>query len=427
MERKVAMSRVLPPNPHIDHLKNEAKSLLKAHRGGDVSCCKTLCLLRRFHDAADDRILAADVSLQEAQFALALDYGFKNWDDLARHVADVASWSDEKEPARAGAFLLKDVPAGGDGVNRFISGFRMCLEHCGAPCDHDTMMGDSGMAFIIQADSAHTAWGKAVKQLDIGWWPLDSWGALLRAEFLGTVAGRELRVLPFSDAEYKTDAKACYERRFHGPIVECLRKGLPAVAVEVDVQLVCGYDDGQPPLLGQVACLPGHKIARLGSYPWRVVVPGEAMKPLDRGRADIEALRFAVKLASDGLGKLAPPNKLSGKGAFALWARLLRDPEGWGAHFYHANVVGHLEQHRAAAVRYLRAMSQRQSSSATGILNEAADFYASVLEVLKTADTGKQTLSTAEGRERLATVVERVAAEEVAAAERMEAALNEMR
>jgi len=35
------MKRLLPKEPHLDHLKNEAKALLKAHRDGDASVCET--------------------------------------------------------------------------------------------------------------------------------------------------------------------------------------------------------------------------------------------------------------------------------------------------------------------------------------------------------------------------------------------------
>ncbi len=86
MERKVAVSRSLPPNADLRFLKEEAKDLLKAHRGGQAACCQVLRLLRRFSSASDEEILAADVALHEAQFALALEYGFRSWQDLQSHV-----------------------------------------------------------------------------------------------------------------------------------------------------------------------------------------------------------------------------------------------------------------------------------------------------------------------------------------------------
>lgn len=81
-------SAQLPSNPSLKHLRLEAKSVLKAHKGKDISCCKVLRHLRQFKDKPDDEILKAKVSLQEVQFALAMKYGFKNWTELKRHVDD---------------------------------------------------------------------------------------------------------------------------------------------------------------------------------------------------------------------------------------------------------------------------------------------------------------------------------------------------
>ena len=80
------MTRILPPQPNLDHLKNEAKALLKSHRASQASACKTLRLLHCFRHSSDEQILGADLALHEAQFTLAMDYGFKNWQTLKRHV-----------------------------------------------------------------------------------------------------------------------------------------------------------------------------------------------------------------------------------------------------------------------------------------------------------------------------------------------------
>ncbi len=81
------MPQALPANPSVRFLKEQAKDLLKAQRAGDVSCCKVLRQLRRFTDTHDEEILDAKVGLQEAQFALALHYGFASWEHLIRAVA----------------------------------------------------------------------------------------------------------------------------------------------------------------------------------------------------------------------------------------------------------------------------------------------------------------------------------------------------
>lgn len=80
------MTTPLPARPNIDHLRKQAKQLLKAHNAGDPSACSTLRRLHRFTNATDDEILAAPFTLKEVQFALAMEYGFKDWDALKHHV-----------------------------------------------------------------------------------------------------------------------------------------------------------------------------------------------------------------------------------------------------------------------------------------------------------------------------------------------------
>ena len=94
--------------------------------------------------------------------------------------------------ARPGAFLLDVDVSGKKNTNRFGYAYYQSLRAAGAACDYDTVMGDSGLAFILQADSVHPAWGKPVDQLDIGWWPLDPFGAKMRLDFLGRASGVEI-------------------------------------------------------------------------------------------------------------------------------------------------------------------------------------------------------------------------------------------
>lgn len=78
------MPRSIPSNPSVRFLQKEAKDLLKAHKSGDASCCSTLRYHFRFSRAGDEEILKAEVTLQEVQHALALDYGLKSWKELKK-------------------------------------------------------------------------------------------------------------------------------------------------------------------------------------------------------------------------------------------------------------------------------------------------------------------------------------------------------
>ncbi len=82
------MSKSLPPKPSFTNLRKQAKTLLNGHKSGDVGICGTFRLIHRFSGSTDQEILQASVSLQEAQYALALDYGFSGWKELKAHVEE---------------------------------------------------------------------------------------------------------------------------------------------------------------------------------------------------------------------------------------------------------------------------------------------------------------------------------------------------
>ena len=103
------MSRSLPPRPSMRYLHTQAKGLHKAHAAHDASCCPTLRGLHRFSGQSDEDILSATIKLTEVQFALAVDYGFKNWEALTRHVNMLAGGIAFKDPRAASMRFTGDV------------------------------------------------------------------------------------------------------------------------------------------------------------------------------------------------------------------------------------------------------------------------------------------------------------------------------
>ncbi len=87
-ERGFAMTKQLPPKPSLEHLSNQAKDILKAQEKGDSAVCDRLRLLRRFSKAKDADILSANVPLADAQFVVAMEYGFTGWADLRKLVLE---------------------------------------------------------------------------------------------------------------------------------------------------------------------------------------------------------------------------------------------------------------------------------------------------------------------------------------------------
>ena len=91
----------LPPNPNLEHLKSQAKKLLKAHRGGSVDAIDRIrSFFPRLANAADGRIQQAEFGLQDAQLVIAREYGFENWSQLKErviHLEQNAEGGDAKE------------------------------------------------------------------------------------------------------------------------------------------------------------------------------------------------------------------------------------------------------------------------------------------------------------------------------------------
>ena len=81
------MVRSLPSHPTLEALKKQAKALLATHQKRDAGVYPTLRLVPRLAGMDDGQIAAAKVVLQEAQHALARNYGFASWTSLKEYVA----------------------------------------------------------------------------------------------------------------------------------------------------------------------------------------------------------------------------------------------------------------------------------------------------------------------------------------------------
>ena len=84
-------TRKLPANPSLEHLKHQAKDLLRQHVLKDPAAAQRL---REFHPAlrhaTDDKIFSTPLSLSDAHLAIAREYGFASWPRLKRHIEDPA-------------------------------------------------------------------------------------------------------------------------------------------------------------------------------------------------------------------------------------------------------------------------------------------------------------------------------------------------
>jgi len=95
--------RDLPPDPSLEHLKNQARALQRRVRAGDLDA---LAAVREFHPkpaaASGESPGLAGFSLADAQLVIARQYGFPSWARLRRSIsAVIRQVASPRELARA--------------------------------------------------------------------------------------------------------------------------------------------------------------------------------------------------------------------------------------------------------------------------------------------------------------------------------------
>jgi hypothetical protein len=79
--------RPLPSNPNLDHLKYQAKDLLRDHAARRPDAAQKIREFHpRFSAAADPEIFNARLNLSDAQLTIARESGFPSWPRLKRHI-----------------------------------------------------------------------------------------------------------------------------------------------------------------------------------------------------------------------------------------------------------------------------------------------------------------------------------------------------
>lgn len=105
MRKEVLVTIPLPDAPNWEHLKNQAKDLRKAHQARDTQAALRLQRhLPRLAGISSSAVFDGALSLSEAQFVIAREYGFSSWPRLKAHLDSLAPDSIEafKEAVEAG-------------------------------------------------------------------------------------------------------------------------------------------------------------------------------------------------------------------------------------------------------------------------------------------------------------------------------------
>jgi hypothetical protein len=81
------MTSTLPASPNLDHLKKQAKDLLRDARAGEAAALQRFIeTLPAAHGLPLATLAQRDLVLSDAQSVLAREYGFKSWVELTRYV-----------------------------------------------------------------------------------------------------------------------------------------------------------------------------------------------------------------------------------------------------------------------------------------------------------------------------------------------------
>src|SRR5437773_4430942 len=180
------MHRSLPPRPSLAHLKHQAKDLRSDAREGDRDAIGILRRLRRFESATDPQIASANVALSDAQYALAMEYGFASWPALKQHVESLTGNAHGAVRRDDGSVIVDGFQRArwGGGTRRQnsnIAVLALISEALGDDVDYDFLMGATCAAFRIQVfkdqlcpssphancgfkciDRAPAAWGREI-------------------------------------------------------------------------------------------------------------------------------------------------------------------------------------------------------------------------------------------------------------------------
>lgn len=86
--------RALPKYPDIDHLKRQAKALLRDAKSADAAALVRMRVLPAFTRASEEELAHASFALHDAQSVVAREYGFPSWKALSQHVEELTLDSD---------------------------------------------------------------------------------------------------------------------------------------------------------------------------------------------------------------------------------------------------------------------------------------------------------------------------------------------
>ncbi len=382
------MSRTLPPRPDFTQLKHQAKDLLRAHERKDASACGILRLLRRFESADDAAIFAQPLALHEAQYALAMEYGFASWNAMKRYVEKVTGRPSpiRREKNRTYITGLEDHGIGCKDAhdNSMIASIAGVMQALGEKeLTYEYLMGASGAAFRVQMGEPNWCPSAACAECGYNCIP----GAM-------KATGYQLRWINTQrENEWLLDGV----KEAMKAVPTSIDRGVPVIQTGKETSLIVGYhqngnlitrpyelhEDGYRDIEvfnpdGQVKWVFGD--GKWDDWVWGVAIVEPRDVPTNRCEAVVNSLRLAVTLAkTERFGQY-----LSGFAALEYWINGLLDDsrfealteDNWSV-MAHANGYCYpsLWSARFNAEKYLREVADDFQATVRAQLLELAGFY----------------------------------------------------
>ncbi|CAG9208129.1 FOG: Ankyrin repeat [Paraburkholderia sabiae] len=153
--------KTLPPKVNLDHLKKQAKELLRLYRHGDATAiARFIEFLPAAANRSPDAVIALGLRLHDAQSCIAREYGFASWADLRLYAETHALQGDQAALIRRWLGLAY----GGDVVGTFDAGrprvaAQLLHDHPGLPAADVWVACAAGHVDVIaRAVAADSGW-----------------------------------------------------------------------------------------------------------------------------------------------------------------------------------------------------------------------------------------------------------------------------